>query len=158
MYGPQFRVTESLVHFSSMKPLTKIDTKTCWKTVGLPMQTQWFMQDGARPHTANMVLDFLHETFDLRVISHRFPERHEGGKMWPPHSPDINLCDFFMWGFFKEKVYQRRPENVVQLRACIVQLCCALSEDLCRKVVMNTRVHLQVVVRQNGGHIEHVIH
>jgi len=33
-----------------------------------------------------------------------------------------------------------------------------LSEDLCRKVVKNARVRLQEVVRQNGGHIEHVLH
>ena len=32
------------------------------------------------------------------------------------------------------------------------------SEDLCRKVVTNARVRLQEVVRQNGGHIEHVLH
>ena len=43
-----------------------------------------------------------------------------------------------------------RPENVALLRA--------LSEDLCRKVVTNARVHLQEVVRKNGGHIEHVHH
>ena len=48
--------------------------------------------------------------------------------------------------------------NVAQLRAHIVKLCCMLSEDLCRKVVMNARVHLQEVVRQNGDHIEHVLH
>ena len=34
----------------------------------------------------------------------------------------------------------------------------ALFEDLCRKVVTNARVRLQEVVRQNGGHIEHVLH
>jgi len=51
-----------------------------------------------------------------------------------------------------------RPENVAQLRAHIVKLCLALSEDLCRKVVTNARVRLQEVVRQNGGHIEHVLH
>ena len=45
-----------------------------------------------------------------------------------------------------------------QLRAHIVKMCCALSEDLCRKVVMSARVRLQEVVRQNGGHIEHVLH
>ncbi|KAJ4448323.1 hypothetical protein ANN_10338 [Periplaneta americana] len=28
--------------------------------------------------------------FDFRVMSHRFPERHGCGKMWTPHSPDIN--------------------------------------------------------------------
>jgi len=53
---------------------------------------------------------------------------------------------------------QRRPENVAQLRAHIVKLCRVLSEDLCRKVVTNARVRLQAVVRQNGGHIEHVLH
>ena len=51
-----------------------------------------------------------------------------------------------------------RPENVAQLRAHIVKLCRALSEDSCRKVVTNARVRLQEVVRQNGGHIEHVLH
>jgi len=51
-----------------------------------------------------------------------------------------------------------RPENVAQLRAHIMKLCRAFSEDLCRKVVTNARVHLQEVVRQNGGHIEHVLH
>jgi len=40
----------------------------------------------------------------------------------------------------------------------IVKLCRALSEDLCRKFVTNARVRLQEVVRQNGGHIEHVLH
>jgi len=40
----------------------------------------------------------------------------------------------------------------------IVKLCRALSEDLCRKGVTNARVRLQEVVRQNGGHIEHVLH
>ena len=50
------------------------------------------------------------------------------------------------------------PENVLQLRTHIVKLCRALSEDLCRKVVTNARVRLQEVVRQNSGHIEHVLH
>ena len=44
------------------------------------------------------------------------------------------------------------------LRAHIVKSCHALSEDLCLKVVTNTRVRLQEVVRQNGGHIERVLH
>jgi len=52
----------------------------------------------------------------------------------------------------------RRPESVAQLRAHIVKLCRALSEDLCRKVVTNARVLLQEVARQNVGHIEHVLH
>jgi len=52
----------------------------------------------------------------------------------------------------------RRPGNVAQLKAHIEKLCRALSEDLCRNVVTNARVRLQEVVRQNGGHIEDVLH
>ena len=76
-------------------------------------------------------------------MSHRFPESREGGKLWPPPSSDINPCDFFLWGFLKEKVFQRRPENVAQLRAHIVKLYRAFSEDLCRKVVSNARVRFK---------------
>jgi hypothetical protein len=36
---------------------------------GLPLQSQWFMQDVARPNTANVVLDFLLDDFDSHVIS-----------------------------------------------------------------------------------------
>jgi len=104
MCGPQFQPMESLVHFSSMTPSPKNDTRTCWKTSfiphllakGLPIHTQWFMQDGAHPHIANVVLDFLYEMFNLCVMSHWFPECHEGGKLCPPHSPDINPCNFFL--------------------------------------------------------------
>jgi hypothetical protein len=34
----------------------------------LLLQTQWFMQEGARLHTANVVLDCLHDNFDSGVI------------------------------------------------------------------------------------------
>jgi hypothetical protein len=34
------------------------------------MLTQWFMQDGARTHTANVVLDFLYETFQSSCLHH----------------------------------------------------------------------------------------
>jgi len=166
MCGLQFQPTESSVHFSLMTPSSRTIQGHVGKQFHPPSlgnrspytHTQWFIQDGAHPHTANVVPDFLYETFNLRVMSHRFPERHEGGKLWPPHSPDINPCDFFLWGSLKEKVFQRRPENVAQLRAHIAKLCRALSEDLCQKVVTNARVHLQEVVRQNSGHIEHVLH
>jgi len=139
MCGLQFQHMESLVHFSFMTQSPKNDTRTCWKTVHPPSlgnrspYTRAVVHAEWRPstHTAKVVLDFLYETFILRVMSHRFPERHEGGKLWPPHSPDINPRDFFLWGFLKEKLFQRRPENVAQLSAHIVQSCRALSEDLC---------------------------
>ena len=49
-------------------------------------------------------------------------------------------------------------DNVAQLRAHMVKLCRALSEDLRGKFVTNARVRLQEVSRQNGGLFEHVLH
>jgi hypothetical protein len=50
------------------------------------LQTEWFMQYGNRPHTAN-VLDFLHVTLDLHVISNWFPDRSSCGQNSPPPFP-----------------------------------------------------------------------
>jgi hypothetical protein len=125
---------------------------------GLPIITEWFMHSGVRTHTANVVLDFLYEMFGPRVISHHFLECHDCGQVWPPHSPDINLYDFFLWGFMKDKLYSRKPGSVMELRAMIIQLCCTISEDLCRKVITNMQVHLAQGMRQIGSHIEHAVH
>jgi len=68
------------------------------------------------------------------------------------------VCRMLQRGTTSFSGLQRRPENVAQLRAHIVKLCRALSEDLCRKVVTNARVRLQEIMRHNGGHIDHVLH
>jgi hypothetical protein len=47
----------------------------------LPLHTQWLMQDGARPHTVNVVLDFLHDTYDSHVTSNRVPDRFACGQI-----------------------------------------------------------------------------
>ena len=56
---------------------------------GLPFNIQWFMQDGATPHTANVASDFPHDTFSQRVIFHHFPAYHGYGLNWQHNSPDI---------------------------------------------------------------------
>jgi hypothetical protein len=63
---------------------------------GLPLHTQWFINDGVTPQTANIASDFLHDTFGPRVISHTHTAGHRLGEIG--HSTDwtlhINLCDF----------------------------------------------------------------
>ena len=59
---------------------------------------QWFMQDGAAPHTARRVLTWLTDHFEGRVIS-RFTK-----KTWASHSPDLNPLDFFLFGHLKDQM------------------------------------------------------
>lgn len=69
----------------------------------------WFQQDGAPAHTANLTKEFITSHFLNRVISHGFP--HE----WPPRSPDLTPCDFFLWGVVKDIVFRRGPFTSVSL-------------------------------------------
>jgi hypothetical protein len=57
-------------------------------------------------HIANTLLDVLNEHFDDRVLSNHFPERFGYGWSWPPYYPDLNPCDYFLWGFLKDTVYK----------------------------------------------------
>ena len=61
------------------------------------------------PHRIREVFQRLEEIFDDRIISiHR---NHE----WPPRSPYLTLCEFFLWGHLKGKVLSARPPDNVQV-------------------------------------------
>jgi hypothetical protein len=60
----------------------------------------WFQQDGAPAHTAQDSKNLLHSIFETRVISRDFLRE------WPPRSPDLTPCDFYLWNALKELVYQ----------------------------------------------------
>jgi hypothetical protein len=53
-------------------------------------------------------LDKLTEVFGEQVID-------EG--LWPPLSPDINQCDFYLWGAFKDKIYVYNPHSLQEPKA-----------------------------------------
>ena len=83
-------------------------TKATWdlqahkRTLGQDLfnKTIW-QQDGAKPHQANMVMDWLDSIFEERMLA----KKARRGNSWAPSSPDINLCDSFLWGYLKEAVY-----------------------------------------------------
>lgn len=55
-----------------------------------------FMQDGHPAHTSNLALNAVRLMFENRLISSRTEVE------WPPRSPDLTPCDFFLWGYIKE--------------------------------------------------------
>ena len=69
-----------------------------------------FQQDGATAHTAEIAMVKLRQMFQSRFIS-------RGGDVeWPPRSPDLSMCDFFLWEYPKEKVFRNRSHNVKELK------------------------------------------
>ncbi|EFN61939.1 hypothetical protein EAG_00101, partial [Camponotus floridanus] len=74
-------------------------------------------QDGAPPHYARIVRDFLNERFNNRWIG-------RGGPIaWPPRSPDLTSPDFYLWGYLKNTVYRNRPTTRADMIQRVTQAC-----------------------------------
>lgn len=58
--------------------------------------------------------------------------------------------------YLEEKVYKK--VSVLQLRALIVQMCGKFAEDMCRRLITNVVIRVYEVLRQDGGHIQHLIY
>lgn len=72
----------------------------------------YFQQDGASAHTANTVQNWLKSKFSDRFIDK---------KQWPPRSPDLNPCDYFLWGYLKQRVYYPKPTTIEELKQNIIR-------------------------------------
>ena len=118
---------------------------------GVNRDVQWFQQDGATPHTANITMEMLDHRFPDRVISRRRESK------WSPHSPDLNPPDFYLWGFLKDHVYENHPQSVAELKVAITQKIPAIRKEECIRVIDNFARRLQVCLQCNSGHLGHVL-
>ncbi len=103
-------------------------------------------QDGARPHTAQATLAFLAQ----ENVQFCEPE------MWPPCSPDLSPCDYFLFGPWKDAVYRRRPQNLEEMRNFVREEFANISQRSINAAIDQFLPRVQAVVENEGGHIEHV--
>lgn len=117
----------------------------------------WFMQDGATPHRTNQVFEVLNEHFSDRVLGLDYSSRN-GGVEWPPYSPDLNPCDFFLWGYLKDKVYRENPRTLNALKVAIRREVEEIGPQVRKKVISGFESRLHAVVEKEGAHIEPYLH
>lgn len=107
-----------------------------------------FMQDGASPHIAKPVKEFLMKKFGNDIISRHFP------RQWPACSPDLNPCDFFLWGYLRENVFLRHPKTLAELKDAIAVEIALIDKSLLYRSVDNMFDRLLCILSANGSHIE----
>ena len=156
LIGPFFFMDENkeTVTVTSERYITILNL--FWKALGRFLGThnrtkQWFQQDGAPPHAAERTLHWLRDHFNDRIISRRTPYT------WAPHSPDLNPLDFHIWGFLKDLMLGRKFNSLEELRTTISNLTNAIPRSQCEKVIDNFCFRLKECIRQNGGHVEHML-
>ena len=106
------------------------------------------MQDGAPPHFAIVVREWLNAHFPGRWIGRRGP--HE----WPARSPDLTPCDFFLWGWLKEQVYSTKPTTLEELEGRIREVMTSIPQEFLVKSVDAVPGRLEKLVANAGSHIE----
>ena len=63
----------------------------------------------------------------------------------------------FPVGILKEKVCTPKPETLVELKSAIRREMRAISSEMCSNVIQNFKSRLDIVVTQNGRHLEHIV-
>ena len=111
----------------------------------------WFQQDGATAHTARRSMEMLRELFPGRLVSSR------GDISWPPRSPDLSPCDFFLWGYLKAEVYKHRPRTLQELKDVIRQEVAAIPREVTRRTMDNFRERLRECLNNGGHHLSDII-
>ena len=96
-------------------------------------------------------MQWLDERFPERLISRRRdPE-------WAPHSFDLNPPGFYLWGFLKDTVYENHPTSIAELKQAITSKIRKIKTAGYVKVINNLARRINMCLRQNGGHLEHVL-
>ena len=115
-----------------------------------------FQQDGAPPHFRHHVREHLNVTRPGRWIG-RTGNQDLAMLTWPPRSPDLTACDFFVWGFVKDAVYvPPLPQDLDDLKQRISDAVELITEDMLGRVWQEMEYRLDICRVTRGAHIQHL--
>jgi transposase len=124
----------------------------------MPTIQQWpsfdslvFMQDGAPPHWSVAVRNFLTKNFNGRWMGRGSPNLP-----WPPYSPDLTPCDFFLWGWVKSRVYETPCANMGELRDRIQQTFVTMPHGMINRAIQSYKDRLFRCIAAGGASVEEV--
>ena len=74
----------------------------------------------------------------MTIVRNMFPGHlisRFGDVPWPPRSPDLSMCDFFLWGYLKSRVYAHKPCTLNDLKEAVCQEICPINCQLLAHVM-----------------------
>jgi hypothetical protein len=101
----------------------------------------WFQQDGETAHTSRHSLGILREIFPGHVVSLL------GDIGWPPRSPNLTMCNFFLLGYLKAQAYQHRPQTLEGLKEAITKEVAAIPPEMTRRAMENFKTALCILFK-----------
>lgn len=119
----------------------------------LQAQEEWgyeitFQQDGAPPHWALEVRQYLNHVFPGRWLG------RNGPTAWAPRSPDLTPPDFFLWGYVKDVVFKTPVPTIRDLKQRITAAIESVTPAMLENVWRELEVRLDQCRATNGAHVE----
>jgi hypothetical protein len=114
----------------------------------------YFQQDGATAHTTGATINFLSNFYADRLISRNTLNN------WPPRSCDLTPCDFFLWPFLKNSIYNTPINDLAELQNRIRMKIDQINEDpvVLEHVIRNgVRRRATLCLQQEGAHFQHLL-
>lgn len=113
-----------------------------------------YMHDGAPAHYTKEVRDCLDENFRCWI------GRGDGLNRllaWPPRSPDLNMCDFYLWGYLDHVVNLTANVSTNQIRAKLIEEIEKIPFGTLIKVQANLLKRLHKCIQVDGKVFEHLL-
>ena len=111
----------------------------------------WLQEDGAPPHFALIVCEFLNLNFNERWIGRGGPFE------WSLCSPDLTSPDLFLWGYIKNVVFAQRPTTREDLMERTRRASAAICRETLLKTVDGFERRLRLCLQANEEHFEHLL-
>jgi hypothetical protein len=81
-----------------------------------------------------------------------------GPIIWPARSPDLNVLDYFVWGYIKDLVEHRRDGTEAEMREAILAAFNAITPEMAHRATRNIIRRAELCVRERGRHFEQFLH
>jgi len=114
-------------------------------------ERMWLQQDGAPPHNAIVVRNYLNNSFPLRWMGTNGPVK------WPPRSPNLIPLDFFLWGYLKDCVFTKQSTSLDHLKERITIAWKSVTQQMLNSVTASILQRYEKCVANHGGHFENTL-
>lgn len=138
-----YEVGETIDHGRYIRLLNELVMPACEQLY--PDLDYVFQQDGAPAHNDGETQEFC------RVNMAAFIDEDT----WPGYSPDLNPCDYRLWAWMKQRVYEgSMPKTLDELRERILKAWDDLPTSLIQKWISEFPARLQKIIDTKGVQIQ----
>ena len=151
-FGPYFIPPDETVNQFSYRELLE---KTVFPLMMLMLGRAvwgrtWWQQDGAKPHQARMVMEWLDGIFGERLLALKSLR----GVDWAPSSPDMNPVDYYLWPRMKRDTYAPPPPTMTGLRRKIRVVFNGIPAEEVSRAVLSMKKRGRMLVQAGGKQFE----